>query len=365
MPRDFRDLTLRQSCTRVLGGHGRMDARRWATRLLESASIDDPLDIYSEGAAMQRLEAETAALLGKEAGLFFHKGITAQQAALLVHAGTTGHRSVALHPKSHLAIDESDTLDRLAGLVSRRVGPDHAVFGTAELDRLAEPLAAVTVELPLRRAGFLGTNWNDLTAISQWTRSRGIPFHLDGARIWEIAPWYGRTISEIAALADTVYVSFYKGLGGMGGCVLAGPAAVIAASRPWRNRFGGDMPTIFPYVLTALDGMHRHLPRMAAYFAHATAIATAVNARPGLRTLPGAPHGNSFRIIFDAPVEVLEHAAAALAESHTTWLCNRFEPTGIPGHSFAELVVGEATLDWSADAAADALASLMPAVGAP
>ena len=63
MPRDFRDLTLRQSCTRVLGGHGRMDARRWATRLLESASIDDPLDIYSEGAAMQRLEAETAALL--------------------------------------------------------------------------------------------------------------------------------------------------------------------------------------------------------------------------------------------------------------------------------------------------------------
>ena len=53
----------------------------------------------------------------------------------------------------------------------------------------------------------------------------------------------------------------------MGGCVLAGPKPFIAAAKPWRNRYGGDLATIFPFVLTAFDGMRRHLPRMGDYYA--------------------------------------------------------------------------------------------------
>jgi threonine aldolase len=355
----YPDQALRGACSRFLGGHGRIDARLWVDRLARSPALNEALDIYSDGPAMARLEAETAALLGKEAGLFFHKGITAQQAALLVHAANTGRRVVALHPSSHFALDEHDTLDRLAGLVSRRVGVAHAPFTLAELERVAEPLAAVTVELPLRRAGFVAPTWDELAAISHWARGRGIPFHLDGARLWEVAPWYGRSLTEIAALADTVYVSFYKGLGGMGGCVLAGPAKVLAAARPWRNRFGGDLPTIFPYVLTALDGLRRHLPRMGEYHAHAVAIAAAIGRQPGLRARPEPPHGNSFQIHFDAPAAALEAAATAMAREQGIWLFNRFEALGFPDRSFGELVVGEATLDWAPEEAAIAIAALL------
>ena len=46
---------------------------------------------------------------------------------------------------------------------------------------------------------------------------------MDGARLWECTPYYGRTLAEIAGLFDTVYVSFYKGLGGLAGSALAGP----------------------------------------------------------------------------------------------------------------------------------------------
>ncbi len=355
----FPDPALRAACTRFLNSHGRIDARRWISRLAESADLDAGLDVYSEGPAMQRLEAESAALLGKEAALFFHKGITAQQAALLVHAANTNRRVVALHPSSHFALDEHDTIDRLAGLVSRRVGVAHAQFTVAELDRVAEPLAAVTVELPLRRAGFLAPSWEELTGISHWARGRGVPFHLDGARLWEVAPWYGRGLAEIAALADTVYVSFYKGLGAMGGCVLAGPAEMVAAARPWRNRFGGDLPTIFPYVLTALEGLRTHLPRMGGYHAHAVAIAAALAERPGLRPWPGVPHGNSFQVHFDAPAWAMEEAAAALARERKTWLLNRFEGLAFPERCFGELVVGAATVEWSAREVADTLAELL------
>ena len=361
MATGFPDLTLRRGCHRFLGGHGRVDQRRWAERMLASPYLDDDIDIYNAGPAMQRLEAESAELLGKPAALFFHKGVSAQLAALLVHAEASNRRVIALHPRSHIARDEKDPLDRLCGLTSRRVGVEHAPFTAEDLTRLAEPLGAVTVELPIRQSGFIGTPWDDLTAISTWARSHGVPFHIDGARIWESAPWYGKSLAEIAALADSVYVSFYKGLGGMGGCVLAGSEDFVAAAKPWRTRLGGDMPTIFPYVITALDGLHHHLPRMPEYYAHACAIAAAITGWPGLAPFPEQPHGNSFRILFDVAPDRLEAAATKVAQDSGTWLANAFHSTGLPRQSFLELVVGEATLGWTAGEVAEKLANLRAA----
>ena len=351
------DPVLRAQCTRHLSYHGASDARRWVERLAQSPELGLALDNYSEGPAIAQLERETAALLGKEAVLFFHKGVVAQQVALLVHARARNRRVVALHPKSHLAVDESDAVDRLAGLLSLRLGDDNAPFTAADLERVAEPLAAVTVEIPLRRAAFTGTPWPELEAIAAWARVHDTPFHLDGARVWEIQPWYGRTLAEISSVADTIYVSFYKGLGGMGGCVLAGPKAFIEAAKPWRNRYGGDLPTIFPYVLTALDGMRRHLPRMGEYYRHAVAIAAAIG-DVGLTVLPAPPHGNSFQVHFSASVEAMERASIAHAKERGEWLFSRFAEGAYPGSTMGEVVVGEATLAWSPAEVAAALAGL-------
>ena len=355
----FPDAALRARCTRFLGGHGRASARDWVARLAASPVLDLELDVYSDGPAMKQLEQETAALLGKPAGMFFHKGITAQQAALLVHAQATNRRTVALHPSSHFAMDEHDTLDRLAGLVSLRLGSDIRHFTAADLERVGEPLGCVTLEVPLRRAGFVAPSWDELVGVSTWCRSRNIPFHLDGARLWEVAPHYGRSLHEISALADSVYVSFYKGLGGMGGCVLAGTPALMAGCRAWRNRFGGDMPTIFPYVLTGLEGLRLHLPRMGDYYRHACAIADAVAATPGLRVRPHAPHGNSVQVHFNAPRAVVEAAAARVAERDGVWLVNRLVDTGWADQCYAEIVVGAATMAWGADEVAGALGGLV------
>ena len=328
-------------------------------RLAASAEIGAELDVYSDGPAMKQLEAETAALLGKAAGMFFHKGITAQQAALLAHCDAANRQIVALHPSSHFAMDEHDTLDRLAGLVSLRLGSDIRHFTAGDLERAAERLGCVTVEVPLRRAGFLAPSWDDLVGVSSWCRSRGVPFHLDGARLWEVAPHYGRSLAEISALADSVYVSFYKGLGGMGGCVLAGEAPLVAACRPWRNRFGGDLPTIFPYVLTGLEGLRIHLPRMGEYYRQACAIAEAIGAVPGLRVRPGVPHGNSFQVHFAAGRAAVEAAATRLAAAEGVWLVNRVVETGWPGESMAEIVVGAATMEWAPDEVARVLGRLV------
>ena len=361
--RPLPDPALRAHCTRHLSYHGATDARHWVQRLAQSPEIGLGLDNYSDGPAIAQLEREAAELLGKEAALFFHKGVVAQQVALLVHAGARNRRVVALHPKSHLALDQSDALDRLAGLFSLRLGADHAPFRAADLERVAEPLAAVTVEIPLRRAGFIGTPWHELEAIAAWARAHDTPFHLDAARIWETQPWYGKTLAEISAVADTIYVSFYKGLGGMGGCVLAGPQPFIAAAKPWRNRYGGDLATIFPFVLTAFDGMRRHLPRMGDYYGHAVAIAAAIG-DASLTVLPSPPHSNSFQVHFPAPVEVMERAVIAHAKETGAWLFNRFAEGPYPGTTMGEIVVGEATLGWAPSEVAATLAGLPRRAGA-
>lgn len=341
------DPAQRARCARFLSGHGVMNARRWVERLANSPDLDLGVDEYNEGAAIERLEGEVASLLGKEAGLFFHKGVVAQQAVLLAHAARSNRRVVALHPKSHIAFDEANALERLAGLAPLRIGRDHRPFALADLEPIAEPLAALTVELPLRRAAFRAPSWDELTAMAQWARDRGVAFHLDGARLWEVQPWYGRPLTEIAALADTVYVSFYKGLGGMGGCVLAGPRAIIDATKHWRSRYGGDLFTAFPYVLTALEGLRRHLPRMGAYHRHAVALARAIGEVPGASVLPALPQSNAFQVHFAANAQDLARAAIGIAKARGWWLFNWFRESASPDAAFGEISVGEATLDWS------------------
>ena len=43
--------------------------------------------------------------------------------------------------------------------------------------------------------GVLAPSWDELVGVSTWCRSRNIPFHLDGARLWETAAPAGRAES--------------------------------------------------------------------------------------------------------------------------------------------------------------------------
>ena len=349
---------IKRACTRFLSFEKPRSAADWLNALAASPALDLALDSYSTGPAIERLEHHIATLLGKEAALWFPKGIIAQQAALLAHAQTTGRRTIALHPKSHLALDEANAIERLSGLTAIRTGKDHQHFAPSDLDTIAEPLAAITLELPLRRAGFLAPSWDDLTAIAAWARAHNTPFHLDGARLWETQPWYNQPLATIAGLADSLYVSLYKGLGGMSGSILAGSAALIAAAKPWRLRFGGDLPLAFPFILSALDGLTNTLPLMPQYHQHATTLAAAIHATPGLSAFPHPPHCNSFQVHFQATPAALRQAALTYARQHQTWLFSWFEQTASPTTAYGEITVGPATLDWPIPAILEALIAL-------
>jgi threonine aldolase len=336
------DPALRAQCTRFLSGNPPRSQRAWLELMSSSPLLDLAIDQYNTGPAITQLEQEVATLLGKPAALFVHKGVVAQQIALRIWADRSGRRAIALHPKSHIAFDEDNAYQRISGLLGLPIGRDNAPFTLADLTTIREPLAAVTIELPLRQAGFKLPSWAELNALAAWAKTQGIPLHIDGARLWECAPYYEHTLAEIAALADSVYVSFYKGLGGIGGCALAGSEEFIATARSMLTRYGAAIYRVFPYVLTAYHGLQTALPKMATYYARAKSLATALVALPGVHIAPNPPQTNAFQLYLPGEVAALERAAAQIAQEQQIWLFGWFSATAVPGLSMAEVSLGDA-----------------------
>jgi threonine aldolase len=316
-------------------------------------------DSYGTGALIEDLEREVAALLGKEAAVFCTSGKAAQLSALRVHADRRGRNVVAAHPRSHIVEDENDAIGTLYGLRVARVGTLIDPFTLAELAAVHETLAAVVVELPLRRTGYRVPPWDDLVAIAAHARSTGAAFHLDGARLWETAPGYGRSLAEIAALADTLYVSFYKGLGGIAGAALAGDAETVAAARVWIGRAGATLFRMYPYAIAAREGLRTELPRMPQYHARAVEIAAALRDVPGVAVSPDPPACNAFIVHLDGDYDALVAARDAITGSRGIIAFQHLARTAHPRVCFFELVVGTNAVDLGLAEIRDAIAELV------
>jgi threonine aldolase len=317
-------------------------------------------DFYGEGGAVEVLEQRVATLLGKPAGMFFIKGVIAQHCLLRVRAEERRSLAVAIHPLSHIDYDESNGVERLHGLQPVRLGR-HAPFKAADLAAVGPDLACVVVELPLRRAAYLLPDWDELLAISAWCREHSVPLHFDGARLWEAAAGYGRTLEEVAALADSVYVSFYKSIGGLAGCVAVGEQTLLDRMKPWKTRQGGNVFATYPYAISALIGLDRHLHRMTEYVGRARRFAAELKALDGIEIYPSPPHVNAFHLMMPWVPEVLKERHRSFARSEGVWLFNAFLEAPLPNRAVAEVVIGDAADTYSDREAVDWVRALLQA----
>ncbi|WGD44914.1 beta-eliminating lyase-related protein [Streptomyces cathayae] len=347
-----------RAAPRVLARPGFLGTLRERLALLAEADgrydLDEASDLYGDG-VVEALEERVAGLLGTEAAAFFPTGTMAQQVALRCWAGRTGSPVVALHGLSHPEVHERNAFSRVAGLRPVRVTSEPRTPTAAEVRDFDEPFGALMLELPLRDAGFLLPTWEELTEVVAAAREREAVVHFDGARLWECVVHFGRPLDEIAGLADSVYVSFYKSLDGFGGAALAGPGALVAEAKAWRHRYGGTAFQQFPTALSALIGLERELPRLPEYVTHARVVAAAL--REGLATAgvpwarvhPEVPHTHDFQVWLPYDAETLAQSAIRTAEETGTMLfANGWDQRG-PGLALTEVYVRAAGLEWTPD----------------
>ncbi len=331
---------LRDACTRFLTGHG---AGR-AADLLATIPPDTQPDRYGEGGAVTELESEIMLVLGMPAAVFLPSGTMAQQAVLRVHADRRQRRVVVFHPACHIDVHEGRGYERLHQLTGRPAGQRDRLLTVTDLEEVAEPIGSLVIELPQRDLGGQQPDWAALEAQVAWGRERGAAVHLDGARVWESAAGYGKPPAGIAGLFDTVYVSFYKGLGALPGCCVAGPEDVVAEVREWRHRMGGTLAGLWPNAASALSCLARRLPMMPRYLSHARAIADALRDLPGVTVLPDPPQTPMLHLLLRTTAEDFSGAARRLAAGQAVWTWPAAMTTPDPGIQRVELSVGDATL---------------------
>ncbi|MEV6108959.1 beta-eliminating lyase-related protein [Streptomyces sp. NPDC051940] len=330
--------------------------------------LGQPVDVYGTG-VVEELERRTAEVLGKEDAAYFPTGTMAQQVALRCWAGRTGSEVVVSHPLHHLEVHERDAYAVVSGLRAVHVTDAPRTPSAAEVAGVGEPFGTLMLELPMREPGFVLPSWEELTETVGAARERDAVVHFDGARLWETTEHFRRPLPEIAGLADSVYVSFYKSLGAVSGAALAGPATLIDEARTWRHRYGGQLFQQWPAVLTALYGLEHELPRLPEYVAHAKTVAAALASafteagESWHRVYPAVPHTHQFQVWLPYSAEVLTECSLRMAEEQKTVLFRRWTEPGMPpGISVTEVTVSASALEWTAGDVAQAVDAFLALV---
>ena len=258
----------------------------------------------------RRLEARVAELLAKEAALFFPTGTMANQAAIMTHAapGT----EILVDADAHV-VNLTGASIALAGVQPRFVTPTGRTIDASDVKRAIRPpsrysprLSLLSVENTHNGAGGALTSLAALRDIAGVVRDLGLPLHLDGARLWNVEAATGVAMSEYASCADTVMVSFSKGLGAPVGAALAGSSRLMETAWAARKRLGGGLRQSGIIAAGALFGIDNHRDRLPVDHANAARFATAVTAVGGARVVP--PDTNI--VMIDLPETMLADEAA-------------------------------------------------------
>lgn len=205
-------------------------------------------DVFGDDPSVIALEKRTAGLFGKEASLFFPSGTMANLAATMSWCTTRGSEML-LGDTSHMFLYEQGGAAQLAGVASRII--NNKRDGTMNIDALESSLRADNIHFPVTELICLENTHNFCggrilpdgytEAVSWMAQKRGIPLHIDGARIWNAATATKQPVATLARHADSISACLSKGLGAPVGSVLVGSAKFIAKARRARKALGGGM----------------------------------------------------------------------------------------------------------------------------
>lgn len=336
---------LRSRCEKFVPGHVSQSAGEEFALVAEYCRENNyAADVYGKGDLIESFERKVADTLGFENACFMPSGTTAQQIALKMYAGKTGNPNFAIHPTSHLELHEQHAYAHLSNLKSVIVGDSNRQLNAKDIEDIAIPISTVVIELPAREIGGQLPSWEELESIKATAKKRDIFLHMDGARLWETKSFYRKNYAEICHNFDSVYVSFYKGIGALTGAMLLGNTDFIKEARVWLRRFGGNLFQLHPYVASAAMRFDLALEQMPEYMRRTREVYEILKNISNIRFCPDPPQVNMFHLYFNASAEKLTAARDRVAEEDKIWAANRFQTTALGNLSYTEIYVGEGLL---------------------
>ncbi len=280
-------------------------------RAMVEAEVGD--DVYGEDPTVNRLEATAASIFGREAAIFVPTGSMGNQIALKLH--TRPGQEIICEERAHILDWEMGMPAHFSGCMLRTVRGEDGILTWAEIKKKIAPhsyarpqTGLVELENTHNMAGGTITPVDVMEEICEGANDRGIPVHLDGARIFNAAVALKRSVSDITGKFDSVMFCLSKGLGAPIGSMLVGSRDFIDQARSVRKSLGGGMRQVGILAAAGLIAIEEMPKRLHEDHENARRLAEALAEVPGLSLDPKKVVTNI--IIFDVtgtgmPSEVL------------------------------------------------------------
>ena len=279
-------------------------------KAMAEAEVGD--DVYGEDPTVNRLQELAAEMLGKENALLVTSGTQGNQVSILTHCPPGSE--VIIEAEAHIYCYEAGAAAALAGVQFCTLEGERGALSAeqvAEAVRLDNihfpPTSLVCLENTHNRAGGAVYPLEKLEAVYREASGRGIPVHMDGARLFNASVASGVPARQFAACADTVQICLSKGLGAPVGSLIAGPREWIGRARRWRKRLGGGMRQAGVIAAPGIVALQTMIERLAADHDNARFLAERLAELPGLLLDPASVETNI------VVVELAKGVAADLA----------------------------------------------------
>ena len=245
------------------------------------AMVTAPLgdDVFDEDPTVHALESKAASIFGMEAALFCPSGTMTNQVAIRLL--TQPQQEVICHETAHIYNYEGGGI-AFNSLASVRLIPGERGLFTAQdvLSRI-QPDATyypetglVAVENTSNKGG--GACWElaPLQEIAALCQEKKLPFHLDGARLFNAITAKKQAPKDFGKLFNTISICLSKGLGTpIGSVLLFKEKAHRRRAIRIRKVLGGGMRQAGILAAAGIYALDNHVERLAQDHEHAEALA--------------------------------------------------------------------------------------------
>lgn len=245
-------------------------------------------NVLEHDPTVRALEEKAAALFNMEDALFCPSGTMTNQIALNVH--TVPGNEVICHKHAHIYNYEGGGAAFNSGLQIRTGGDD---FGNIKMEEVASlingyddvhaaPTGLISMENTSNKGGGTCMEFSELQKIGQLAGESGIPYHLDGARLFNALVAKGEKPEQYGQLFDSISICLSKGLGCPVGSLLLGSKDFITAANRTRKRFGGGMRQAGYMAAAGIYALDNNVERLAEDHANAKILGAAMAANPAV-----------------------------------------------------------------------------------
>ncbi len=252
-----------------------------------SAKVGD--DVFKEDPTVNALEKKAADLFGMEAALYCPSGTMTNQIALNLH--TQPGAQVICDKWAHIYNFEGGGASFNSGLSCRLLDGDRGMFTAAQMveainppDFYHSPLTAlVAVENTTNKGGGACWDMNEMKAIKVACDQHGLPFHVDGARIFNALVAKRESAKAYGEMFDTISICLSKGLGAPVGSLLLGSKEMMNKALRIRKIFGGGMRQSGFLAAAGIYALDNNVDRLAEDHSKAQIIASVLSELPFIK----------------------------------------------------------------------------------